>query len=64
MSPTIFDPAPRTAPRPRVPTMPHATLRVRPTPPSAPVPSAPDRAARSAAFWRALRATLEGIAHR
>lgn len=57
MSPTIFDPAPRTAPRLRVPALPRAIPRV---------PAAPTRgrATVAAAFWRALRATLEGIAHR
>ena len=58
MSPTIFDPAPGTAPRPRVPAMPREILHVPAAPP------APDRDDRAAAFWRALRATLEGIAHR
>jgi hypothetical protein len=58
MAPTIFDPSPPTAPRPRVP---RAIVRVRPAPPPA---SAPPASGRVATFWRALRATLEGIAHR
>jgi hypothetical protein len=54
MSPTIFDPSPRpTAPPPA-----RATVRVRPAPRPAEPPSRRD------AFWRALRATLEGVAHR
>jgi hypothetical protein len=59
MSPATLDPLPPPA-RHDV-RAPRATRRARPAPPPARATASAERAA---AFWRALRATLEGIAHR